>query len=292
MADRPGRLVLVATPIGNLDDLSPRAARALADADVVACEDTRRTGGLLRHLGVSRPLVSFHEHNEQARTAVLLDRVAAGETVALVTDAGMPGIADPGFVIVREAHERGLAVEVVPGPSAVLHALVASGLPTDRFAFEGFLPRKAGARHRRLAELADDPRTLVVYVAPHRAAADLAAMADAFGADRPAALARELTKLHEEVRRDTLGALAAAVAAEPTRGEVTVVVQGAPPPDVPDADALADLVAREMAAGRSRRDAVKAVTARTGVSRSDVYAAALRRDQEDTEHAEDDRGTP
>ncbi|MBA2528537.1 MAG: 16S rRNA (cytidine(1402)-2'-O)-methyltransferase, partial [Euzebyales bacterium] len=202
-----GRLVLVATPIGNLGDLSSRAAEALTGADLVAAEDTRRTRVLLDHVGASVPVTSYHDHNEAARTGPLLDRVEAGDTVVVVTDAGTPGLADPGFRLVREAVERGLVVEAVPGPTAMVQALLLSGLPLDRFAFEGFLPRKPGARSRRLAELAADPRTLVFYVAPHRAAEDLAAMASAFG-DRPAALARELTKLHEEVWRGGLAALA------------------------------------------------------------------------------------
>jgi 16S rRNA (cytidine1402-2'-O)-methyltransferase len=224
-AEGHGRLVLVATPIGNLDDLSARAAQALQEADVVAAEDTRRSRRLLDHVG-ARPgaLVSHHEHNEDRRIPELLDRVAAGETVVVVTDAGTPGVADPGFRLVRAAVERGIAVEAVPGPSAVLHALVVSGLPTDRFAFEGFLPRKTGARGRRLAELADDPRTLILYISPHRAAKELAAAAEAFG-DRPAALCRELTKLHEEVWRGTARELAER-AADGVRGELTLVVAG------------------------------------------------------------------
>jgi 16S rRNA (cytidine1402-2'-O)-methyltransferase len=223
-AERTGRLVLVATPIGNLEDLSPRATRALREADVVAAEDTRRTGRLLQHVGASTPMVSHHEHNEDRRIPELLDRVAGGETVVVVTDAGTPGVADPGFRLVRAAIGRGLPVEAVPGPSAVLHALVVSGMPTDRFVFEGFLPRKAGARARRLAELADDPRTLILYISPHRAAKELAAVAGAFG-DRPAALCRELTKLHEEVWRDGVAALAER-AAGGVRGELTLVVAG------------------------------------------------------------------
>jgi 16S rRNA (cytidine1402-2'-O)-methyltransferase len=221
-----GRLVLVATPIGNLEDLSPRAARTLREADVVAAEDTRRSGVLLKHAGASVRMVSHHEHNEDRRIPELLDRVEAGETVAVITDAGTPSVSDPGFRLVRAAVERGLLVEAVPGPSAVIYALVVSGLPMDRFAFEGFLPRKPGARSRRLAEVAEDPRTLVYYLSPHRAAKELAAMAEVLG-DRPAALCRELTKLHEEVWRGTVAELAER-AAGGVRGEVTLVVAGAP----------------------------------------------------------------
>lgn len=269
-----GRLVLVATPIGNLADLSPRAVRALADADVVAAEDTRHTRVLLDHAGVRVPLVSYHDHNEDSRTGPLLDRVAAGETVAVVTDAGTPGLADPGFRLVREAVERGLAVEAVPGPAAALQALVLSGLPMDRFAFEGFLPRRAGPRERRLGELAEDPRTLVFYVAPHRAVADLAAMAAAFG-PRPAALARELTKLHEEVWRGLLPALAERASAGGVRGEVTVVVAGAPAAPPPGPADLAERVRSLIAAGADKKEATARVAQATGTPRREVYQALL-----------------
>lgn len=275
----PGRLVLVATPIGNLEDLSPRAARTLAEADLVACEDTRRTATLLRHLGIAPPTTSFHEHNEERRGPQLLDRVASGEVIVVVTDAGTPTISDPGYRLVAAAHDRGLPVDAIPGPAALLQALVLSGLPTDRFAFEGFLPRKAGARRRRLDTLAAEERTLVLYVAPHRAAAELADLAAAFGPDRPAALTRELTKLHQEVRRATLGELAAGAAAEQPRGEVTVVIAGASPDrPVPDRRTLAELVAAEVAKGASRRDAVNMIARRTGAPRNVVYAAAVEED--------------
>lgn len=278
MARHTGRLVLVATPIGNLEDLSARAVRTLAEADVVAVEDTRRTGRLLAHAGVDAHMVTYHEHNEERRGPELLDRVARGETVALVSDAGLPGLADPGYRIVREAIARDLPVAVVPGPVAALHALVASGLPTDRFVFEGFLPRKAAQRSRRLEQLATEARTLVFYVAPHRAADDLRALAAAFGADRPAALARELTKLHEEVWRGPLGQLAAR-AAEGVRGEITVVVGGAPgdPAAAPAAADLAERVRQLIATGVDRKDALRRVAKEAGVPRSVVYDALLDR---------------
>lgn len=272
---RVGRVVLVGTPIGNLEDLSPRAARALAGADVVAAEDTRRSRILLDHIGVSVPMVSYHDHNEGARTGELLDRVQAGETVAVVTDAGTPGLADPGFLLVRAAVERGLAIEAVPGPAAALTALVLSGLPMDRFAFEGFLPRKAAARATRLAELADDPRTLVFYVAPHRALDDLVAMAAAFG-ERPAVVARELTKLHEEVVRGTPSELAAWATGR-VRGEITVVVGGAPGTvtvEVSDAE-LAGRVRALLAVGVERKAANAQVAAAAGVPKRRVYQAVL-----------------
>lgn len=275
-SEERGRLVIVATPIGNLGDLSPRAARALAEADLVAAEDTRRTRVLLDSLGVSVPMTSVHDHNEDRRAGPLLDRVAAGQRVVVVTDAGTPGLADPGFVLVREARARGLAVEAVPGPAAALQALVLSGLPMDRFAFEGFLPRKAGPRSRRLTELATDPRTLVFYVAPHRAAEDLAAMARAFG-DRPAGLARELTKLHEEVWTGGLVKLAER-AAEGVRGEVTVVVSGAPAPTAPEAADLAVRVTELVAAGMDKKEATAAVAKAAGVPRRAVYQALLDAD--------------
>jgi 16S rRNA (cytidine1402-2'-O)-methyltransferase len=270
-----GRLVLVATPIGNLGDLSPRAVEALAGADVCAAEDTRRTGRLLQHAGIRVPLVSHHEHNEDARAGALLDRVERGEVFAFVTDAGTPGLADPGFPIVREAVARGLAIEAIPGPAAAIHALLLSGLPMDRFAFEGFLPRKGGARARRLAVLADDDRTLVFYVAPHRAAEDLGAMAEALG-PRPAALARELTKLHEEVWRAPLPDLAARAAADGVRGEVTVVVGGAVAEAGPVDDGdLVDRVRELVATGVAKKAAIAQVAEAADVPKKRVYQAVL-----------------
>lgn len=272
----PGRLVVVGTPIGNLEDLSPRAARALAEADVVAAEDTRRTRVLLDHIGVRVPMVSHHEHNEDERIPALLARVAAGDVVAVVSDAGVPGLADPGFRLVRAALEAGLAVDAVPGPAAALQALVLSGLPMERFVFEGFLPRKSSARRQRLAELAAETRTLVFYVSPHRADHDLVAMAEAFGGDRPAAVARELTKMHEEVWRGPLSVLAAR-AAEGVRGEVTVVVAGAPeagPEELTEADMVAR-VAALVAGGSSKRDAIAEVARAAGLPKRLVYEAVV-----------------
>ena len=271
-----GRLVVVGTPIGNLEDLSPRAARALAEADVVAAEDTRRTRVLLDHIGVRVPMVSHHEHNEDQRIPELLDRVAAGETVAVVSDAGVPGLADPGFRLVRAAVERGLPVEAVPGPAAAIQALVLSGLPMERFVFEGFLPRKASARRERLAALSGEARTMVFYVSPHRAAGDLEAMASAFGEERQAALGRELTKLHEEVWRGSLGELALR-AADGVRGEATVVVAGAPPAEavaLSEAE-LGELVRARMASGLSRKDAAAEIAKATGLPKRRVYQIGL-----------------
>ena len=220
-------LVLVPTPVGNLDDITLRALRVLKEADVVACEDTRTTGVLFQHFGIETPRTSFHVHNEHQKAASLVERMEAGETVALVSDAGTPGISDPGFLLVRAAHEAGVRVEALPGPTAFVPALVASGLPTDRFVFEGFLPHKKG-RQTRLTALADEPRTVVLYESPHRLVKLLGQLAEHCGADRPAAVAREISKLHEEVRRGTLAELAAWYGAQPkVRGEIVVVVGGA-----------------------------------------------------------------
>ncbi|MBN9374564.1 MAG: 16S rRNA (cytidine(1402)-2'-O)-methyltransferase [Cellulomonas sp.] len=273
-----GRLVLAATPIGDAEDASLRLRRLLAEADVVAAEDTRRTRDLARRLGVTigGRVVSHHEHNEAGRVDELLEVVEGGGTVLVVTDAGMPAVSDPGYRLVTAAVAAGLPVTVAPGPSAVLAALAVSGLPTDRFAFEGFPPRRPGERARALAALADERRTLVFFEAPHRLAAFLAALAEAFGTNRRGAVCRELTKTYEEVRRDTLGALAAWVTAGEVRGEIVVVVEGAP-----DRAATADpgdLVARVLAradSGERLKDAVAAVADETGAAKRDLYQAAL-----------------
>ena len=220
-------LILVPTPIGNLEDVTMRALRVLREASVVACEDTRTTGFLFQHYGIDTPRTSFHIHNEHQKAAHLVARMQAGETVALVSDAGTPGVSDPGFLLVRAAVEAGVRVEALPGATAFVPALVASGLPCDRFVYEGFLPHKKG-RQTRLAALGGESRTVVLYESPHRLAKLLAQLAEVCGAERPAAVARELTKLHEEVRRGTLGELHAWYAAQPkVRGEIAVVVGGA-----------------------------------------------------------------
>lgn len=272
-------LVLCGTPIGNAGDASPRLVATLQSADVIAAEDTRRLRDLLRRLGVTTEarVVSFFAGNEAARLPELVAALEAGAQVALVTDAGMPGVSDPGYLLVRAAHRAGAPVTAVPGPSSVTTALAVSGLPSERFTVEGFLPRKPGERRRRLAALAADERTLVVLESPHRIAATLADLAEAFGGQRAAALCRELTKTHEQVLRGELQELAAAARAEQLRGEITLVVAGAPPTS-PEAQAdpgeLHRLVEAKVAAGQSRRDAVSAVAAETGVSRKVVYAAA------------------
>jgi 16S rRNA (cytidine1402-2'-O)-methyltransferase len=267
-------LVLVGTPIGNLDDLAPRAVQTLAAADVVLCEDTRRTGRLLQAVGVSaRKLVAVHDHNEAAQVGMVLDRLAAGELVAVVTDAGMPGISDPGEQLVQAAAAAGYEIQVVPGPSAAITGLVASGLPAGRFVFEGFLPRSGSGRTERLAALVAERRTIVLYEAPHRLARTLADLLATLG-DRQVALARELTKLHEETWRGTLAAAVARAAEVEPRGEYVVVVEGAAPlPEASDEE-LAAAVARSVAAGRSTRDAVAEVAAAFDVPKRRVYALA------------------
>lgn len=273
-----GQLVLVATPIGNLGDLSPRAARILGEADVVCCEDTRRTRELLGHLGLrGRRLVSVHQHNEQARCAEVVAWVAAGRTVAVVSDAGMPGVSDPGQRLVAAVASAGLEVTVVPGPSAALGALVVSGLPTDRFSFEGFLPRQGAERRRRLDALAADTRTVVIHEAPGRLGATLADLVAACGPSRPVAVVRELTKLHEEVWRGDAAAAAASFAQRPVRGEVVVVVGGAPPASAPGDDAVAADVERRLRSGATLRDAAAATAAELRVSRRRAYQLGLAR---------------
>lgn len=273
----PGALVLIGTPIGNLGDLSPRAVEELARADVVACEDSRRTGRLLQHAGVSaRALLVVNDHNEAQRVGDVLTRLARGERVAVVTDAGMPGISDPGERLVRAAARDGHTIEVVPGPSAAIAALVASGLPTARFVFEGFLSRKAGARRQRLAELVDDERTLVFYEAPHRLAATLTDLCAVLGAWRRVAVARELTKLHEEIWRGHLNEAAAWAAETPPRGEIALVVQGALPPGPADEADVEAAVQARLDAGDSARDAATTVAAELGVPKRQAYAVANR----------------
>jgi 16S rRNA (cytidine1402-2'-O)-methyltransferase len=274
MAETPGTLVLAATPIGRVEDAPPRLVTELATADVVAAEDTRRLRRLTTELGVTITgrVVSYFEGNEVARTPALVDELEAGRRVLLVTDAGMPSVSDPGYRLVTAAVAAGITVTAVPGPSAVLTALAVSGLPVDRFCFEGFLPRKKGERARRLADLAPEERTLVFFEAPHRTQAALEAMTEAWGGDRAAAVCRELTKTHEEVRRGRLAELVV-WAAEGVRGEVTIVVAGATPgAGVPtDDESLRAAVAEREATGLSRKDAIAETAREAGVPRRDVY---------------------
>ncbi len=273
----PGLLVLAGTPLGNPGDAPARLAELLTTADVVAAEDTRRLRRLCDDLGVRTTgrVVSYFEGNEVARTPDLVAALLAGDTVLLVTDAGMPSVSDPGYRLVAAAVAAGVRVTAVPGPSAVLTALALSGLPMDRFCFEGFLPRRAGERSKVLTALAAESRTMVFFEAPHRLAASLAAMAEAFGADRPAAVCRELTKTYEEIRRGPLGDLAA-WAQDRVRGEITVVVQGALPPKPADLDLAAVDVQRLVAAGARRKEAAAEVSAATGLPPHALYDASLR----------------
>ncbi|MBX7159032.1 MAG: 16S rRNA (cytidine(1402)-2'-O)-methyltransferase [Acidimicrobiia bacterium] len=277
-----GTLYLVATPIGNLGDLSPRAVDVLAAVDVVAAEDTRRTRKLLSAAGVGNRLVSFHRDNERAQWRRLIDELEAGHDVALVSDAGMPLVADPGEDLVRRAADAGVDVVVVPGPSAVVAALAVSGLPTGRFVFEAFLPRKDGERRRRLETLAGEERTMVFLESPNRVGATLAAMADVFGGDRRVAVCRELTKVHEEVWRGSLTAAAARFAG--TLGEVVLVVAGADRVEGSgvDDDALAAFLADRLAAGDRVKEAARCAVTELGVAKNRAYDVALGLSRETT----------
>lgn len=274
MAEPLGALVVAATPIGNVGDASSRLRAELGHADIVAAEDTRRLRRLCADLDVTMRgrVLSTFEANERSRVDELANAVAAGQRVLLVTDAGMPLVSDPGFRVVSACVERGLPVTVLPGPSAVLAALVVSGLPADRFCVEGFLPRKAGERDRRLGELVADTRTHVFFESPRRTAATLSAMADVLGGHRRAAVCRELTKTHEEVRRGTLAELAAGTD-ERVLGEVTIVVDGRPPV-ASDADPVA-LVADRERAGLTRKEAIADVARELGRPKREVYAAVV-----------------
>lgn len=257
-----GRLVVCPTPIGNLDDVTLRTLSSLREADVVACEDTRRTRVLLDRFGVKARLVSYHEHNEEQRARELVERMRGGETVALVSDAGMPLVSDPGYVLVRECVAAGLAIEVLPGPSSVVTALVASGLPSARWRFAGFLPRKAG----ELRELLDDPDTLVAFESPRRLAATLAAIEP----DRQVAVCRELTKVHEEILRGTAGELAERYAERPPKGEIVLVIGPRHADDGPSPEAR-EAFDQLVTAGAKRRAAAQVVARLTGTSANALY---------------------
>ncbi len=281
MTDTNGVLVLAATPIGDPRDAAPRLAEELAAADIVAAEDTRRLRRLTTALDaqISGRIVSYHEHTEAAKTPELVDELRRGARVLVVTDAGMPSVSDPGYRLVAAAVAAGIRVTCVPGPSAVLMALAVSGLPTDRFCFEGFPARKPGERGRALAALASEPRTMVFFEAPHRTAVTLAAMAEAFGADRPAAVCRELTKTYEEVRRGGLAELAA-WAADGVLGEVTIVVAGRPAtaPADPDSAGFAVVVRgirERVEAGERLKEVCAEVAAATGVAKKTLYDAVV-----------------
>jgi 16S rRNA (cytidine1402-2'-O)-methyltransferase len=279
-AAKGGVLVLAATPIGNLADASPRLLAELRTADVIAAEDTRRLARLLDRLGVKTDarVVSYFEGNEARRTPSLIDELAAGQHVLLVTDAGMPSVSDPGYRLVTAAIEGGFPVTAIPGASAVLVALAVSGLPVDRFCFEGFLPRKGGDRTRRLAELAGEPRTMVFFEAPHRTAASLTAMAECFGLDRRGVVCRELTKIHEEIRRGPLAELASWAAASEVRGEVAIVVAGRSSPKADLSSGVAEVRAL-VRGGTKLKQAVTTVAQASGLAKNLLYEQALRNDR-------------
>ncbi|MBA3655099.1 MAG: 16S rRNA (cytidine(1402)-2'-O)-methyltransferase [Actinobacteria bacterium] len=269
-----GRLTVVATPIGNLDDISPRAIEALRGVDVIACEDTRHTGRLLAHVGIRGPkLVSVRDANEARMAHEIVKLLRDGKNVALVSDAGTPAVSDPGYKVVAAATGALVEVTTVPGPSAALAALTISGLPTARFVFEGFMPRKGGERTRRLAALATERRTIILYEAPHRLLVTLADLETACSGERVVAVARELTKLHEEVWRGQLKHAVAAVG-EP-RGEYVIVLGGALPTEPPDDDEIVDALVAHQAAGEDRKSAVAAVAGELGVPRRRVYALSV-----------------
>ena len=276
-SEEGGVLILGGTPIGNLADASDRLRSALATADLIAVEDTRKLRTLASGLGVrtrGRVIVN-HDHNEEERSATIVQAVQDGQRVLLLSDAGMPTISDPGYVAAAAVAEADLPVTVVPGPSAALTALALSGLPTGRFTFEGFLARKGSERSRRLASLAGEERTMVFYESPHRTAATLADFVQTFGADRRGTVSRELTKLHEEVRRGTLAELAEWAESERIRGEIVIIVEGAQAPETPEAQDVVQLVLDRVAAGERLKAACAAVAAETGTSKRELYEAAL-----------------
>lgn len=283
MSKSRGRLQVVATPIGNMGDVSARGRQALESAAAVAAEDTRHTGALLQALGIARPLLSLHAHNETQRVPEILARLAAGETIALVSDAGTPLLSDPGYELVRAAAEAGIDIEAIPGPSAITAALAVAGLPVSRFCFEGFLPARERERRAHLAQLSTEPRTLVFFEAPHRIAATLTDLAAELGNERHAVVARELTKAHETIYRGTLSDLAHRAATEDNfqRGEITLVVEGASAAAAGVDTALlrraVDLLSKELSPSRAAAVAAQL----TGATRSEAYALALRNSDKD-----------
>ncbi|MCW2277003.1 16S rRNA (cytidine1402-2'-O)-methyltransferase [Heliophilum fasciatum] len=284
MAEGQGKLLVCATPIGNLQDITLRVLQALQQAHVIAAEDTRHTRKLLSAFDIHVPLTAYHEHNRLGKGNLLLERVAAGETVVLVSDAGMPGISDPGEDLIRSCIAQGLPLEVLPGPSASVTALVLSGLPTDRFVFEGFLPQGKKERRERLQRLAQEERTMILYVAPHHWAATLKELTAVLGAERPAALVRELTKKFEQVLRGTLATLEADTA-DGVRGECTLVIGGRPPEEAAPLDWEADPegcqlrlqaeLARCREAGMDSKEALKAAALTMGIPKREAYRLQL-----------------
>jgi len=270
-----GTLYVVGTPIGNLEDLTARAGRVLSEVGVVAAEDTRRTGLLLKRLGATARLISMFEGNEPDRVPLVLGILRSGQDVAVVSDAGMPSVSDPGYRLVAACVEGGVPVDVVPGPSAAIAALVVSGLPTDRFAFEGFLPRSGSARRTRLAQLSEEPRTIILFESPRRLEKTLGDLAEALG-ERRVAVARELTKLHQEVLRGALTDVQAGIRGRELKGEIAVVVEGRRRPARADPDQAARLARGFLAAGVSKREAARRAASGTGGPSRDVYERLIR----------------
>lgn len=272
------KLYIVGTPIGNLGDLSPRAGRVLSEVDFIAAEDTRVSAKLLNHLGIKKPMVSYYQHNLRERGQQIINRIIAGENCAIITDAGMPCISDPGEDLVRLCHEQNVPMEVVPGPSAAISALAASGLATGRFAFEGFLSVKSSSRSAHLNEVKNDPRTLIFYEAPHKLRGTLRDMLAVFGPQRQITLARELTKIHEEIIRTTLAEAAELYAGREPRGEYVLLVSGTDPrsdtPPVPTLEESVELVRKLSGEGASLSDAAKQVAAQTGYRKGELYKLA------------------
>jgi 16S rRNA (cytidine1402-2'-O)-methyltransferase len=275
-----GVLFLVGTPIGNLEDLSDRARSTLASVDLVVAEDTRRTGRLLRSLGIRSPQLSMYQGNEDRRAIQVVERLEAGEDVAVVTDGGMPLVSDPGYPLVTRAIQRGIEVRAIPGPSAALTALVLSGLPTDRFSFEGFLPRRRGDRVARLAAIRDDPRTSILFESTRRITALLREVVSTLGDDRRVALCRELTKLHEEVLRGTAGEVLRAVGDRELKGEIVLVVEGNRETASPDTAALLEEVEGLVERGLRTREAARAVAERHGASANALYRMIVEGDHQ------------
>ena len=293
MPAKPGTLYVVATPIGNLDDITTRALDTLREVDLIAAEDTRHSKRLLNHFRIDTPLLSLHEHNERARIPRLIDELRSGKAIALITDAGTPLISDPGFVLVRSLHEQGLSVTPVPGPSSILAALSVAGLPTDRFAFEGFLPAKPGARLSHLATLKQETRTLIFLESSHRIQDSLAAMAEVFGGERRAVVARELTKVFEEIHGDTLSGLCQWLAADDNRGkgEFVVMIHGAPTVSGqaidPETERLLAVLLEELPVKRAAAVATKV----TGIKKNTLYQMALRIVNPDIAHNKSDQNS-
>ena len=282
----PGKLYIVATPIGNLEDITLRALRILKEVDLIACEDTRHTRKLLTHFDIHKPLISYHEHNERTRSKELIQELSAGKNVVIVSDAGTPGISDPGSSVISEAIAAGIEVIPIPGPSALVTALIASGLPTDEFRFVGFLPAKSSARRAKLQELTVECVTLIFYESPHRLRQMLDDLHQVFG-DRKVVVARELTKLHEQFKRSVLSEIASDLSDEAIRGEYVILVEGSTAvPRAPIGTVVEQVNALILESGLTKKDAIKQVAKLNGLSKSDVYQQVVAKDTENRRNGE------